>query len=132
MPTGSGRAFPEKAEFTYSGPDAALTNAEHEICARGFATVGTTDLLKYIIERKMSDVGSASRAEIMKQIDKSNEAIAKLRPKISWVESFTCDGWTFCVYLADSLDTLLKHACLAGMSIDSTQEVQRVIDPYVA
>ncbi|MDA5093731.1 DUF924 family protein [Aliiroseovarius sp. KMU-50] len=121
-----------KAEFSYAGPDIALTNAEREIRARGFATVGSTNLRKYIIEREMPDVGSASREEIMAQIDKSNEAMSQLWPKITWVESFICNDKTYCVYLADSMETLHKHAYLAGMPIDATQEVQRVIDPYVS
>ncbi len=39
---------------------------------------------------------------------------------------------TFCVYLADSEDTVLEHAGLAGFPANRITEVAAVIDPMTA
>jgi hypothetical protein len=63
---------------------------------------------------------------------KSNEALAKLAPRVQWVESYVADDKTFCVYLAEDEAAVREHAEISGFPANRITEVRRIIDPTTA
>lgn len=86
-------------------------------------------LNKYIIERDIPEVGSLEREQLAAAAAKSNEALAELAPKVQWVESYVADDKTFCVYLAESEDVILRHAEISGFPATRITPVRKMIDP---
>ena len=62
----------------------------------------------------------------------SNAALAKLRPRIQWQESFVTGDKTFCIYLAEDEAVIREHARLSGFPANVITEVKAVIDPATA
>src|SRR5262249_57820343 len=67
---------------------------------------------KYIIEREVPGVGGNDQQGLSAISGQSNQALAKLRPRIQWQESFVTDNKTFCVYLAED-EAVLPRPCRA-------------------
>jgi hypothetical protein len=63
---------------------------------------------------------------------KSNEAAAKLAPRVQWHESYVGDDRTFCAYFAENVAAVREHAKLAGLPADRIIEVPKLIDPATA
>jgi hypothetical protein len=87
---------------------------------------------KYIIERDIPDVDRLNAAELRGAAQASLDALAKLAPKVQWVESFVVKNKTFCVYLADDESFIHEHARLSGFPANKVTEVARKIDPSTA
>jgi hypothetical protein len=87
---------------------------------------------KYIIERGVAGIGAKNRTELGAVAAQSNDALAKLRPRIQWQESYVTDDKTFCVYLADNEAVIREHARLSGFPANVITEVRAVIDPTTA
>jgi uncharacterized protein (DUF924 family) len=119
----------DAACLAYRGPDAAMAQAEAEIRLQGYARVGDVELRKFIVERDMPDIGAKRHEEMRVDINRSNNALRELWPRLAWVESYVCNNKMYCVFMADSAATLRKHALLAGLPMDTAYEVRRVIDP---
>ena len=62
----------------------------------------------------------------------SNDALAKLGPRIQWQESYVTDDKTFCIYLAEDEAVIREHARLSGFPANVITEVKAVIDPATA
>src|SRR5829696_2465289 len=73
---------------------------------------GETAMKKYVIERSVAGVGNNDRNGLSGIAHKSNEALAKLRPRIQWQESFVTADKTFCIYLAEDEAVIREHARL--------------------
>ena len=58
---------------------------------------------KYIIERSVAGIGKSDQKGLSDAAHKSNDALAKLKPRIQWQESFVTGDKTFCVYLAEGV-----------------------------
>jgi hypothetical protein len=84
---------------------------------------------KYIIEREIPSVGSMTGAELGGAARTSNEALARLAPKVQWQHSYVTGHKTFCVYLADSKDNIRKHSEVCGFPANTITEVTTMIDP---
>ena len=76
------------------------------------------DLQLYVIERPIPGVGFFGIEKKQEVSRISNEAIAKLGDVIKWEHSYLTSEGTYCVYRADSPDTLREHGVLAGAPID--------------
>jgi site-specific DNA-cytosine methylase len=87
---------------------------------------------KYVIERSVAGVGKNDRAGLGGIARQSNEALAKLRPRIQWQESFVTADKTFCIYLAEDEAVIREHARLSGFPANVITEVKAVIDPSTA
>jgi hypothetical protein len=87
---------------------------------------------KYIIERGIPQVGSMEREQLKGAAAKSNEALAKLAPRVQWQQSYVVADRTFCVYLAEDEGVIREHSKLSGFPADRIMEVQKVIDPTTA
>ena len=87
---------------------------------------------KYLIEREIPGVNRLNIDELRGAAAKSNEALAKLAPKVQWVQSYVADGRTFCVYLAEDEGVIQEHARLSGFPANRVTEISRIIDPTTA
>lgn len=63
---------------------------------------------------------------------KSNDALAKLSPRVQWQQSYVTDDKTFCIYLAEDEAAVREHARLSGFPANIITEVKAVIDPATA
>jgi len=87
---------------------------------------------KFIIERDIPAVDRLNAAELQQAAETSNAALAKLAPRIQWLESYVAKDKTFCVYLAEDEAVIHEHAELSGFPANKVTEVGRMIDPTVA
>lgn len=87
---------------------------------------------KYVIERDIPGVGDMNDTEIGEAATVSNEALDQLAPKVQWIQSYVTGSKTFCIYLAENEEAILKHAELSGFPANTITEVTRVIDPTSA
>lgn len=71
----------------------------------------------YVIERPIPGVGFFGLDKKQKISQNSNAAVAKLGEIIEWDHSFLTNEGTYCVYRADSPDTLREHGALASAPI---------------
>ena len=71
----------------------------------------------FVIERPIPGVGFFGLEKKQKISQNSNTAVAKLGAIIEWDHSFLTSEGTYCVYRADSPETLREHGALAGAPI---------------
>jgi hypothetical protein len=84
---------------------------------------------KYVIERDIPGIEGLCGEKLKQGAANSNEALAKLAPRVQWLESFITKDKTFCIYLAEGEEAVREHACLSGFPASRINEVARVIDP---
>jgi enamine deaminase RidA (YjgF/YER057c/UK114 family) len=89
-------------------------------------------LRRFIIERDIPKVGSFEREQLRQAAQKSNEVLRQLGPDIQWVESYVAGDKTFCVYMANGLEIIQRHAEQSGFPATKITEVSKVIDPTTA
>ena len=87
---------------------------------------------RYIIERKLPDIGKSTPKQLREAARKSNEVLAELAPDIQWNESFVAGDKTFCVYMAKDQDVIKEHAKRSGFPATKITEIVRMIDPATA
>lgn len=87
---------------------------------------------KFIIERDIPGIGGMSGAELCGASQTSNEALAKLAPRVQWQHSYVANDKTFCVYLAEDEKAVKDHAELSGFPANTITEVRAMIDPTTA
>lgn len=84
---------------------------------------------KYMIERKIPGVHQMNESDLSGAAKTSNDALAKLAPKVQWVHSYVGKDQTFCVYLAENEDVIREHARLSGFPANVITEITGIIDP---
>ncbi|MBM1221024.1 DUF4242 domain-containing protein [Ponticoccus sp. SC2-23] len=89
-------------------------------------------LKRYMIERDIPGIGEFSKTELCGAARASNQALASIGSDIQWQHSYVAGDKTFCVYLADSEDTIRKHSELSGIPVGIITEVPELIDPLTA
>jgi uncharacterized protein DUF4242 len=86
-------------------------------------------LRKFVIERDLPRIGTASRDQLRAAAAKSNGVLRELGPDIQWVESYVADDKIFCVYLATNEEMIRKHAEMSGFPASKVSEIRKTIDP---
>ncbi len=86
-------------------------------------------LKRYMIERDIVGVGAMSADELCGAARTSNEALARLAPKVQWDHSYVAGDKTFCVYLAEDEDAIRRHAELSGFPASTITPIETIIDP---
>lgn len=84
---------------------------------------------KYVIERMIDGVGSLNQEQLGGAAATSNDALARLAPKVQWVQSYVTADRTFCIYLAEDENVIHEHARLSGFPATRIYEVVNMIDP---
>jgi hypothetical protein len=84
-----------------------------------------------MIERDIPGIGAMSIVELCGASRASNQAIEKVST-LQWQHSYIASDKTYCVYLADSEDSIRAHAELAGLPVTKITEVPQIIDPLTA
>jgi hypothetical protein len=87
---------------------------------------------RYVIERDLPGVGGMNREQLKGAAATSNAALDRLAGKVQWVHSYVVDDKTFCIYLADNAETVMKHAEASGFPANKVTEVRTVIEPLTA
>lgn len=87
---------------------------------------------RFIIERDIPGIGEFSVTELCGAARASNQALGSIGSTIQWQHSYVADNKTFCVYLAESEDDILKHSELSGIPVSKITEVPQIIDPLTA
>ena len=89
-------------------------------------------LKRFLIERDIPGIGAMSIVELCGASRASNQAIVDLGPRVQWQHSYVADDKAFCIYLADSADSIRRHAEMAGLPANKITEVPQIIDPLTA
>ena len=84
---------------------------------------------KFVIERDIEGVGSLGREELCGASATSNDALARLAPRVQWQQSYVTADKTFCIYIAEDEAAIHEHAKLSGFPASKIYEVSTVIDP---
>ena len=87
---------------------------------------------RFVIERDIIGVGAMSSEELAGAARTSNEALARLSPRVQWEHSYVAGDKTFCIYLAEDEEVIRRHAALSGFPATKVTEVLGVIDPMTA
>ncbi|RMG87035.1 MAG: DUF4242 domain-containing protein [Candidatus Dadabacteria bacterium] len=87
---------------------------------------------KFLIEREIPGAGNLSPEELSAISRKSCGVLAELGPRIQWVQSYVTEDKVYCVYIADSEETVRRHAELGGFPANRISEVRGIIDPATA
>lgn len=89
-------------------------------------------LKRFLVEREIPGVGGMSIVELCGAARASNQAIGRIGSGIQWQHSYVAGDKTFCIYLAESEETIRTHAELSGFPVSSVTEVAQIIDPTTA
>lgn len=87
---------------------------------------------RYMIERDVPGIGEFSLTELCGAARASNQALATIGPRIQWQHSYVTAGKTFCIYLAESKEEIMRHSELSGIPVTMITEVSQIIDPLTA
>jgi len=89
-------------------------------------------LKRFMIEREIAGVGSMSQAELCGASRSSICALEKLPGAIQWQHSYVTGDRTYCIYLAENEQAILKHSELSGIPATRIVEISSIIDPLTA
>ncbi len=84
---------------------------------------------KYVIERELPGAGNLSTDELHAISAKSNEVLAGMAPRASWLQSYVTDNKIYCVYVAEDEDAVREHARNGGFPANAISRVSTMIDP---
>jgi hypothetical protein len=84
---------------------------------------------KYVIEREVVGAAKMTPEELYTLSCKSNEVLTAMAPIIQWNHSYVTDDKLYCVYIADSAETVREHARRGGFPANVVTQVAAMIDP---
>jgi hypothetical protein len=84
---------------------------------------------KYIIERDIPSAGQLSPADLKGIAQKSCAILRDMGPSIHWLESYVTADKVYCIYIADSAQTIREHAEQGGFPANRIEEIKTIIDP---
>jgi len=87
---------------------------------------------KYVIERDIPNIGSATPDQVIAISRKSCSVLNNLGPKIQWLHSYVTHDKIYCVYIAPNEEMVREHARLGGFPANRVSEVTLMIDPTSA
>jgi hypothetical protein len=87
---------------------------------------------KFLIERPLPGAGSLSPSELQAIAAKSNEVLAGMGGRATWLQSYVTDDAIVCVYVAEDEAAVAEHARLGGFPCEGARRVRTVIDPATA
>ncbi len=87
---------------------------------------------QYVIEREIPGAGTLSDQELSDISNKSNDVLAGMGGRASWLHSYVTGDKIYCVYEAADPGAVREHAELGGFPANAVSEVHTVIDPSTA
>lgn len=87
---------------------------------------------KFVIERDIPAIGSATHAQLQAISQKSCGVLADMGPSIQWVQSYVTDDKIYCIYNAPNEEAVRRHAELGGFPANKISRVHEIIDPVTA
>ena len=87
---------------------------------------------KYVIERNIPGIGSATPGDLQGAAAKSNGVLSDLGPEIRWLHSYVTADKTYCIDLAPSRELIEEHARRSGFPANVVNEVVTMISPETA
>jgi hypothetical protein len=84
---------------------------------------------KYIIERDIPGAGQLSPADLHGISQKSCGVLRDMGPRIQWLESYVTADKVYCIYIADSEQSIREHAEQGGFPANRIEEIKTIIDP---
>ena len=84
---------------------------------------------RYIIERRIPELGRMSAQELQAVAQQSNSVLNGMGPAIQWVHSYVTDDRLYCTYIAPSEEMIVEHARRGGFPADRVMPVHTIIDP---
>lgn len=87
---------------------------------------------RYIIERRIPDIGRSEAAVLCNGARRSNAVLQDIGPTIQWQHSYITADRIFCVYLANDIDLIHRHAEQSGFPAHRVIEVCSLLDPTSA
>ncbi len=84
---------------------------------------------KYLIERDIPGAGQLSQADLHGIAQKSCGILRGMGPSIQWLHSYVTGDKVYCVYIADSEQTIREHAEQGGFPANRIEEIKTIIDP---
>jgi len=86
----------------------------------------------YVIEREIPGAGKFSSDDLQQISRKSCDILDGMGTHIQWIHSYVTDDKIYCVYRADSVELIRRHAAAGGFPANSIAEIRAVIDPTTA
>lgn len=87
---------------------------------------------KFIIERKIPNVGEFSAEKLKTISKKSVEVLCKLGTDIQWIHSYVAGDKIYCIYIAPNEELIREHARLGGFPADAITKISTLIEPLTA
>lgn len=84
---------------------------------------------KYIIERDIPGAGQLSPTDLHGISQKSCGVLRDMGPRIQWLESYVTADKVYCIYIADSEQSIREHAEQGGFPANRIEEIKTIIDP---
>lgn len=84
---------------------------------------------KFIIERDIPGAGKLTAAELQGIAQKSCGILHEMGPRIQWLESYVTADKVYCVYIADSEQSIRQHAEQGGFPANRIEQIKTIIDP---
>jgi hypothetical protein len=84
---------------------------------------------KYLIERDIPGAGQLTQADLHGIAQKSCGILRGMGPGIQWLHSYVTGDKVYCVYIADSEQTIREHAEQGGFPANRIEEIKTIIDP---
>ena len=86
-------------------------------------------MAQYVIEREIPGAGSLSDQELHDISCKSNDVLAGMDGRATWLHSYVTDDKIYCVYDAVDPAAVSEHAQRGGFPANVIARVHAVIDP---
>ena len=87
---------------------------------------------KFVIEREIPAIGSATPEQLRATSQASCGALRTIGPQVQWVHSYVTEDKIYCVYLAPDEASIREHARLGGFPANRISPVLSTIDPTTA
>ena len=87
---------------------------------------------KFVIERSIPKIGTASAAELQAISQKSCGVLQEMGPRVQWVRSHVTADKVYCEYIAPDEASIHEHARLGGFPANAVSRVYATIDPTTA
>jgi hypothetical protein len=87
---------------------------------------------RYVIEREIPGVGGLDGQQLVEAARTSNNALAQVGPRVQWEHSYFTEDKTFCVYLAEDVEAIRRHAEISGFPANKITLVNTIVDPTTA